>query len=224
MSDKSDADLLAAWRTGDNRAGNELFDRHFESLYRFFVHKVGVQAEDLVQQTLLACLRGGAGWRGDASFRAYLFAIARHELFHHFAKQHKRPEPIDLSVVSIAEIGASPSQFAAARGEDRLLLEGLRRLPLELQIALELYFFEGLRGADLVAALDLPPGTVRSRIRRGLERLKIELEALERAPARLETTMTTLRGWAAAVRDQAERSGEAAERSGEDVERSDEDV
>jgi hypothetical protein len=42
---------------------------------------------------------------------------------------------------------------------------------------------------------------VRSRIRRGLERLRTELEMLERSPTHLETTMTTLRGWAEAVRD-----------------------
>ena len=49
MSD--DTELLAAWRAGDQAAGSELFDRHFESLRRFFASKVGTGIEDLV----LAC-------------------------------------------------------------------------------------------------------------------------------------------------------------------------
>src|SRR6185436_6575853 len=73
---RPDAELLSAWRGGDEKAGAELFERHFEALFRFFRNKAGDQAEDLVQETFLACLSGPA-FRGEASFRTYLFTVAR---------------------------------------------------------------------------------------------------------------------------------------------------
>ena len=51
---KTDFELLEAWREGDQRAGKELFARHFDSIYRFFRSKVDDAAEDLTQQTFLA--------------------------------------------------------------------------------------------------------------------------------------------------------------------------
>ena len=65
-----DDDLLERWRAGDKRAGNALFERHFRSLVRFFRNKVSTGIEDLVQETLLACVRGRDRLRDDGSFRA----------------------------------------------------------------------------------------------------------------------------------------------------------
>jgi ADYC domain len=74
MSDP-DLGLLARWRDGDSAAGQELFKRHFESLYRFFRNKCAGHCDELVQSTLLACLEAKQQFRGDSRFRTYLFAI-----------------------------------------------------------------------------------------------------------------------------------------------------
>ena len=60
--------------------------------------------------------------------------------------------------------------------------EALRRIPLELQVALELYYWEGMAGPELAAALDLPEGTVRTRLRRGRQLVREQLTELG-APA-----------------------------------------
>lgn len=200
MTERSDHELAEAWRAGDKKAGSELFDRHFDALYRFFAGKVGEAADDLVQQTLTACIRGGQGWRGDASFRAYLFAIARHELFRWFEKRQRDATPCDFDQLSVLDLGTSPSAVVARQDDERVLLHALRRLPLEQQIVVELYFFERLRGRDLIAALGIPEGTVRSRLRLALERLRREIEAVERSPDVLTSTLTTLDGWANALK------------------------
>ncbi|WP_420829612.1 RNA polymerase sigma factor [Nannocystis pusilla] len=54
-----------------------LFERHFESVYRFFCNKVPRDADDLVQETFLECVGAKERFRQDASFRTFLFAIAR---------------------------------------------------------------------------------------------------------------------------------------------------
>ncbi|MCA9708401.1 MAG: sigma-70 family RNA polymerase sigma factor, partial [Myxococcales bacterium] len=78
MSERSDDEqLLARWRGGDAQAGAALFERYYEAIARFFVNKVGLDCGDLVQATFLGCLEGLERFRGEASFRTLLFAIAR---------------------------------------------------------------------------------------------------------------------------------------------------
>lgn len=179
-----DAQLLEAWRAGDRDAGDRLFGRYSEALHRFFATKIGAGAEDLVQQTFLACLEYHHRLRDAASFRGYLFAVARSKLFDYLLALRKVP-PQELATVSVADLvadlGTCPSSLLAREEEERLLLGALRRLPLILQVALELYYFDGLRGPELAEALGLPEGTVRSRLRRGRALLRDEMVGLRGA-------------------------------------------
>ncbi|MCA9658165.1 MAG: sigma-70 family RNA polymerase sigma factor [Myxococcales bacterium] len=196
----TDFQLLEAWRAGDRAAGTELFNRHFNGLYRFFRNKVGDDADDLVQQTFLAVVKARDRFRGDSSFRTYLFTAARSKLYNHFSR--KRPDQRDrLGVTSVIDLGVSMHRMMVKSEEQRLLLEGLRALPLDLQVALELHYFEGMRGPALAEVLEIPEGTVRSRLRRGRERLRDELERLSASSERAATTMTNLDGWAAQIRE-----------------------
>lgn len=196
----TDFQLLEAWRAGDRAAGTELFNRHFNGLYRFFRNKVGDDADDLVQQTFLAVVKARDRFRGDSSFRTYLFTAARSKLYNHFSR--KRPDQKDrLGVTSVIDLGVSMHRMMVKSEEQRLLLEGLRALPLDLQVALELHYFEGMRGPALAEVLEIPEGTVRSRLRRGRERLRDELERLSASSERAATTMTNLDGWAAQIRE-----------------------
>ncbi|MFO0634772.1 MAG: RNA polymerase sigma factor [Nannocystaceae bacterium] len=199
MSERPDPELLQAWRDGDAKAGSELFDRHFEVLYGFLASKVGDAADDLVQQTFTACIRGGVAYRGESSFRAYLFAIARHELYRFLQQRGREGPAADVAELSLRDLGTSPSAAAARHEDERVLFEALTRLPLEQQLVVEFYYIEGLRGRDLVAALGIPSGTVRSRLRLALERLRREVEAIAQTPNCLASTRSTLDGWAALV-------------------------
>lgn len=197
---KTDFELLEAWRGGDRMAGNELFDRHFDALFRFFRNKVGEGADDLVQQTFLACVQSRERFRGDASFRTYVFTVARSKLYDHLGRQ-RREGAIDYGVTSCADLGVSPSGIIAEDEQQRMLLAALRSLPVDLQVALELFYFEKIRGPELADVLGVPEGTVRSRLRRGREILREQLERLLRSPQAVESTMTDLESWAAALRD-----------------------
>jgi RNA polymerase sigma factor (sigma-70 family) len=198
---RSDFELLDAWRGGDRAAGNELFDRHFDSVFRFFRNKVSEGAEDLVQQTFLACVQSRDGFRGDASFRTYLFTAARSKLYTYLDKRRREGENVDWGVTSCVDLGVSPSGIIAKNEEQRLLLLALRRLPVDLQIALELFYFEQIRGPQLAEVLGVPEGTVRSRLRRGREILRERIEELASNPSDVESTMGDLEAWAKALRE-----------------------
>jgi len=198
---ENDYDLLDAWRAGDVRAGNQLFDRHFDSIYRFLRSKTSGDPADLVQGVFLACIESRDSFRGESSFRTYLYAIARKQLYKSY--RDRRPG-VDFGVTSLADLGPSPSRLADKRHSDRLLLEALRSIPLELQIALELCYWEQMSGPEIARVLDIPEGTVRTRLRRGKEALDAKLEALARFPEELASTMANLEGWAERLRDRVD--------------------
>src|SRR5215468_5288882 len=87
----SDIELLKAWIDGDNGAGSILVRRHFDALYRFFTKKASGHEEDLIQQTFMASVEAKDAFRGDSSFRAYLFGLARFQLLTHYRKVYRRP-------------------------------------------------------------------------------------------------------------------------------------
>lgn len=192
-----DLELLDRWRSGDAEAGNELFERHFESVHRFFVNKAPVDAADLVQRTFLACVEARDRFREESSFRTFLFAIAHHELLAYWRKRAR--VELDPSISSLHDLDPSPSTLLARMAEERHLLEALRSIPIELQIALELFYWEGLSGPELAAVLEVPEGTVRSRLRRGLTLVRNRLAELEQRPSRLATTLASLDGWARSI-------------------------
>jgi RNA polymerase sigma-70 factor (ECF subfamily) len=161
--------LLDAWREGDTEAGNQLFQRHFQSVLRFFQNKVGDAAQDLVQQTFLSCVEGRDRFRKQASFRTYLFCVARYRLNAHIARIRKHGEP---EVEDITDPGTSPSLQVARFQEKLHLVAALRTLPLDYQIALELYYWEGLSTNELAKVLSIPSNTVRSRLHRARQSLR----------------------------------------------------
>ncbi len=192
----SDAELLAAWQAGDRKAGSELIDRYFEPVRRFFLNKVADGAEDLIQQTFLACVQRRDQIRDPDAFRGYLFAAARSKLYDHLRGRCKDGS-IDVEVESLTDVGVSPSGVLAARDDERLLVTALRHLPVDLQVALELYYFERVRGRELEIALGVAPGTVRSRLRRGLEILRRKIDELADSPQLKKVTTSSLARWAA---------------------------
>lgn len=207
-----DAALWARWRDGDKRAGEILFERHFDAVYRFFDRKVrrgeaGIDVADLVQRTFLGCVEAKDRFAGLASFRTYLFAIARNELYGHF-RARKKGAVVDFGVSSLAELSPSPSTLARQRDARGVLLECLGALPLDLQLTLELRFWEDQSGPELAAILEVPEGTVRSRLRRALAELREAVVAHENestvAAALLPRGEEDLEVWAARLRAQVE--------------------
>jgi RNA polymerase sigma-70 factor (ECF subfamily) len=202
-----DLALLEAWRAGDAEAGEVLFERHFDAVFRFVRGKVGDPADDLVQQAFLACVAGRDRLREGASFRAYLFAAARNLVYEHWRQKYRGESvalPDDLGQISVHDLGPSPSSLLGARDDERLLVMALRRLPLDFQMAIELYYVQGLKTREVAEVLGIPHATVRSRLRRGLEQTREWVERLADTPAVLETTMTRLDAWARRVHERAE--------------------
>jgi RNA polymerase sigma factor (sigma-70 family) len=197
----ADFELLDAWIAGDRAAARALFDRYMAPLYRFFHRKVDGAIEDFVQDTLVACVAARDRFRRESSFRTYLFATARHILWQHLEKQRVRGEPLDPERSSLHELGPSPSTIAAKRAEHRLLLDALRRLPVEQQILLELYHFEEMTAIELAAMYEITEVALRGRLHRAKASLQRECERIADSPALLRSTWDDFEKWAKELRD-----------------------
>lgn len=166
-----DIDLLKDWIDGDNRAGSALVRRHFDALYRFFANKASGHEEDLIQQTFTASVEAKDTFRGESSFRAYLFGLARFQLLTHYRKLYRRPV-LDAITTSIRDIATSPSGTLVHREEARLLERALQQIPIDQQIALELTYWEGLSAPEVARVLNVPENTVYSRLSRAKKQLR----------------------------------------------------
>lgn len=196
----SDLELLEAWGAGDQAAARELFERYFHPLYRFFRNKVGNGVEDLMQDTLVACIATRDRFRGEASFRTYLFGIARNVLLKHLRDRYRAGGELDAELESVAGLDPSPSSYAATKAEHRLLLEALRRLPIELQVLLELYHFERMTAVELAALHGVTEIALRGRLHRGKAHLRTTMEQIAASPNLVRSTWADFDEWARELR------------------------
>lgn len=204
---RDDGELLIAWRAGEKVAGSELVRRRMPEMIRFFRNKVAAEADiaDLVNQTFLGCVGGKDEFRGDTSFRRFVYAIANNVLFAYIRRRDKHArEQLDFATVCVSDVAPqSASSIITGRREAQALVAALREIPIEDQVVVELMYFEGMTGAQIGEALDLPEGTVRGRLRRGLERLRTRVDiALHAGPSASPPGDDELLQWAEHVQRQ----------------------
>ncbi|WP_045117296.1 RNA polymerase sigma factor [Plesiocystis pacifica] len=199
-----DAQLLGQWRGGDNSAGAQLFDRHADAVGRFFENKVRSGTDDLIQQTFLRLVEGRERIRDGVAFRGFVLGVARNVLREHL-RRLTRGREVDPEVESMAELAPGPSTLLGACREQRLLLEGLRRLPVEHQVALELYYWEGLNAAQIAEIMEISHSAMRSRLTKARALLRQAMVQLAESPQLLESTVNGLDDWASQLRQQLEQ-------------------
>lgn len=203
----TDEELYAAWTAGDRNAGSRLVDRYLRPISRFFANKVwdGDDAEELVGSTFEACARTLGKFRGECSFRTWLFGIAHNVMRNHARKRRPGAVELDLESSAVRDLGPSPRTHVAKRREHTLLLEALRAIPFDHQVVLELAYFEGMSRTDIAAVLGLPAGTVASRMRRADELLRAALASLAQDERQLRSTSDGLAAWAHELRERLGR-------------------
>jgi RNA polymerase sigma factor (sigma-70 family) len=171
---RTDLELLDAWRGGDIAAGDDLVSRHWASIASFFRAKVGDDGADLISQTFLACTESKDRIE---NVKAFLFTVARRRLADHLRKRTRTPA-VDFGVSSLVDLATGPVTAVARRERAALLREGLARIPLDDQIALELAYFEQMSMREIAGVLELEENTVRSRLARARDKLRAALAEL----------------------------------------------
>jgi RNA polymerase sigma factor (sigma-70 family) len=206
-----DLALLQAWRRGDRDAGSRLLRRHFGTVYGFFSTKVGPEAaEELTQRTFETCVETRDQIYEGVGVRAYLLGIARNKLLQHHDEWRRRGSKAVAVGESLAGQGPTASSIVAKGDQQRLVLRALARLPLDFQVAVELFYWESLSVLEIAHVLAIAEGTVKSRLARARGMLKDAIAELDAEPALVETTVRDLDKWIASMRRHATGADDAS--------------
>jgi RNA polymerase sigma factor (sigma-70 family) len=197
VTESSDFELLERWRGGDAVAGNELFARHYPTVRRFFEVRLTHVAEDLTQRVFLDCLDALGRRSVHTSFRAYLLGIARNRMLMHVRSSSRHDELRQFADDGRDRPSRKTSLTAvfARMQQQHLLLRAMVELPAELQMLLQLYYWDGLSTPELAEVLEVPASTVTTRLARARELLKRELASAGPADPARASLLRDLSGW-----------------------------
>jgi len=175
-----DEDLPARFAAGDDRALRDAYDEFGAIVFSYCARSLAARAdaEDATQQTFVAAWQGRARFEPDrGSLAGWLLGIARHKVADVVRASVRRDDLVgrQSAVLTDDATGASDAVL------DRLVVaRALHALPDEQRRVIELAFFDDLTHTQIAQVLELPLGTVKSHVRRGLLRLRSGLQEVDR--------------------------------------------
>jgi RNA polymerase sigma-70 factor (ECF subfamily) len=177
-AEPEDSALVARMGRGSGDALGVLYSRHGQALYGYLLRLAGDRgtAEEVLQDTLLAAWRSAGRFAGRSAVRTWLFGIARRQA--HNRLRGKRLEWVGLAeTAEVASSDPGPEAAVLAGAESEQLAAAVGRISGLHAEVLGLAFVEGLRYAEIATVLDVPVGTVKSRLSHAKAALAAQLEA-----------------------------------------------
>lgn len=170
--------MLARVRAGETAAYAELVTRHAPVARRLAVLSgAGSDADDVVQEAFVKAYRSLASFRDGAEFRPWLLRIVVNETRNlHRGKSRRSDRELRVARDDARLVtGSDPAEVAEGDERREALLSAVRRLPQELREVVTCRYLLELSEVETAESLDIPKGTVKSRLHRGLARLREEL-------------------------------------------------
>jgi RNA polymerase sigma-70 factor (ECF subfamily) len=166
LRDEDDNVLVARAVDGDRRALELLLDRHADRIHavcrRIVAHPE--DALDATQEAMIAIARGIVRFDGRAAFSTWCYRIATNAAIDELRRTRRRPMPAHPDAPEPISTASGPAEIVAARVD---VDAALQEMPEEFRVAVVLRDLCDLDYAEIAEVLDVPPGTVRSRISRG---------------------------------------------------------
>jgi RNA polymerase sigma-70 factor (ECF subfamily) len=178
-SQAADRECLRRMASGDGHGAAELYDRHAGSIYSLVLRILGDEgdAEDVVQEVFTQAWRNAGKY--DASrgaVAAWLLVMARSRAIDRLRARRSRPEGQTVADDRVMSMLPSPGPDVASELLDaeqvRRMQQALASLPLLQRAAIELAYYEGLSQREIAERLEEPLGTIKTRIRLGLLKLR----------------------------------------------------
>ena len=185
-----DRDLVEDARRGSQEAFASLVRRYQFSVYNMarVAARSDVDADDLAQEVFIKVFRGLKAFRGDSTFRTWLYRVAVNVIRTHAARPGmfgwlRRDEPQHPDAADPLAAVPAPGDLESDVATRQAIDAALRQLPADLRTAVTLRDIEGLDYKEIAEVLDIPIGTVMSRIARGRGKLRQLLGGVPRRQA-----------------------------------------
>ena len=184
MATRTDAQLMEAARSGEDKALEELLARHEKQVYRFGLRMCGSEedAKEVLQETLLAAFRGIHSFRGDAELSTWLYQVARTHCIRLRRQRVGAPkefQPLDSpAAIGVAAEEATPDMVSHARQIGEVLQAAILALPEPQREVLILRDVEGLSAEEAAQVVGIEVGALKSRLHRARLQLREHLSTL----------------------------------------------
>ena len=180
----ADDDLMQLVQRGDPRAFELVYDRHSGAAFSLAYRMVGRGnvAEDVVQEAFLSIWRSGARYeRARGSVRTWVLGIVHHRAIDQLRRSsvHDKRRASDEGLEERLESGERTDNEVARREEAASIRSAMDTLPADQSHVIELAYFGGFTHTEIAGILEAPVGTVKGRMRLGLEKLRNQLRTLE---------------------------------------------
>ena len=174
-----DRALVAAIRAGDRQAFGHLVEIETRAVYRTCLRILGRphDAEDVTQEAFAAAFRSIRTYRGDGPIRAWLLRIATRQAFRRLSQRRPTTPVEGVPEPFIADSRADPTRVVVDLEERGEVRRAVAELPEPYREVVALRFFGELSLAEVADATGRPVNTVKTHLRRGLERLRPLLDA-----------------------------------------------
>lgn len=175
VADRSDAEVFQLLQQGDSAALGVLYDRYGSSVYRLalkILGKVG-DAEDLTHEVFLILWQKGGYNPQRGSLLTFLLLLTRSRSINRLQRSQIQRRAVDRLERSLAYRSETPGLEAISLAEttDRVQ-DALQQLPSAQREILELSYYRGLSQSEIAEQIEIPLGTVKSRARQGLLKLR----------------------------------------------------
>ena len=175
-------------RQGDARAFETIYDRHGGPAFSLAYRMVGnrTSAEDVVQEAFLSIWRSRLRYEPErGSVRSWVLGIVHHRTIDALRRNlvHERRRTSAEGIEERQEAPERTDVEAARREEAAVVRRALEALPPDQVQVIELAYFGGFTHTEIAGMLDAPVGTVKGRMRLGLEKLRRQLSAAIGEPA-----------------------------------------
>lgn len=177
-ADEADRQLIRRLGAGEREALTALFLRFRTPLFGYLIRVTNCRelAEDVLQETFIAVWRAAPSYSGRSAVRTWLFGIAHHQA-HNVLRRAALPAAEPAELERAESPWPTPEEASLAAAERRELYAAVRRLSLIHREVLALAFGQELAIAEIAAVLEIPIGTVKSRLRDAKRALRADLGA-----------------------------------------------
>lgn len=186
-SEYPDEALLHMVALQDPDALEVLYDRHAQVIYNVIYRIVRQQevAEELLQETFWQVWQKAGHFHGGGAAAAWIYRIARNKSLDHLRRLKARPQPVIAQSQEdeqglwaiIEDEGAAVEQVAQSHWDQQRVRQALIDIPAEQRLCLELTYFEGMSQSQIAEYTETPLGTIKTRIRMGMQKLERILRA-----------------------------------------------
>src|SRR5215216_6498157 len=180
----ADEDLMQLVQRGDPRAFELVYDRHSGAAFSLAYRMVGRGnvAEEVGQEALVSVWRSGARYeRARGSVRTWVLGIVHHRAIDALRRSfvHERRRASDEGIEERLETGERTDVEAARHEEAGTVRAALGHLPSEQSQVIELAYFNDTTTTEIAEMLETPVGTIKGRMRLGLEKMRGQLSGGE---------------------------------------------